>query len=137
LQTSIAVADCLVASPDDSRLSRLADAAETAGWQVVRASNVEAASDFSDRIAFRLAIVDLAPCRQLNEERFRCLAQRLALNERSLLAVVGREGDAPQEIFARSLACWLFLPDIGEASELTSILRHARETQKTIDPNIG
>ena len=137
LRTSIGIADCLVVSPDALRCNCLSEVAEDAGWQVARAEQIDAALALTERIKFRLAIVDLAPCRKPNEERFRDLARRLAGDERSLLSVIGREGDPAQEIFARSIASWLYLPDIGNPTELSSIFRQAREIQRTIGPSIG
>ena len=137
VRTAVAVSDCLVVSADALRCDRLADVAVDAGWHVARTEDVDTALAWRDRIQFRLAIVDLAPCRRLNEERFRDLAKRLAGDEQSLLSVIGREGDASQEIFARSIASWLYLPDIGDPVELSSVFRHAREIQRVIGPNVG
>ena len=97
------------------------------GWDTVVFSDAENALTEFHRARFQLAFVDLDGFDATPEDSFRDLCQQLAAaGGNLLLAVCGREGDGLEEIWARQLGVWLYLPGVTEGGGVAELCDEAR-----------
>ncbi|MBX7073985.1 MAG: hypothetical protein K1X71_12630 [Pirellulales bacterium] len=117
---------CLIIAPNDKHRRELVDAATEAGWVTVDCRNPQEALDCQQRLLFQLALVDLASRNHVLHHALRDAAATLSQQSGALLVVCG-EGSADEEIWARQLGAWLYLPGVVEGGELASLFGEARE----------
>ncbi len=96
------------------RRERISQAATQGGWNTVVCADPPNALAAARRYRFQLAWVDLdnggtAPA------AFRELCQVLADLPGMLLAICGNPADAEEEIWARQLGVWLYVPGLSNA----------------------
>ncbi len=115
---------CLVISTSAQRREMLERAADEAGWDTIACRDADAGWAAVKRQRFQLAIVDIdhvmspAALKQFSEE--------VADMEDTLLMLCGNEGEALEEIWARQLGAWLYLPGVTEGSDVKSLCEQAR-----------
>ena len=104
--------DCLVVSGDASRRSRFEAAVELAGW--LECASPATTGDLRQAVDrdFQLAIVDIA--------------EELAARPGTLLVICGSEDNVDEELWARQLGAWLYLPGVCDGDSLTSLCVEAR-----------
>jgi hypothetical protein len=105
----------------------LSRAATTAGWDTVVCADEHNATAALRRTRFRLAWVDLdhpGPA----SSGFRDLCQTLAGTPGLLLAICGHVRDPQEEIWARQLGVWLYLPGISQTQidEIRAVCEQAQ-----------
>ena len=118
--------DCLVVSGDASRRSRFVAAVELAGW--LECESPEATGELCQAIDrdFQLAIVDLAsPLGDRVNDTIE-IAEELAARPGTLLVICGSEDNVDEELWARQLGAWLYLPGVCDGDSLTSLCVAAR-----------
>jgi DNA-binding NtrC family response regulator len=118
--------DCLVVSGDASRRSRFLAAVELAGW--LECESPEATGELRQAIDrdFQLAIVDLAsPLGDRVNDTIE-IAEELAARPGTLLVICGSEDNVDEELWARQLGAWLYLPGVCDGDSLTSLCVEAR-----------
>jgi DNA-binding NtrC family response regulator len=118
--------DCLVVSGDASRRGRFVAAVELAGWLEVESP--EATGELRQAIDrdFQLAIVDLAsPLGDRVTDTIE-IAEELAARPGTLLVICGSEDNVDEELWARQLGAWLYLPGVCDGDSLTSLCVEAR-----------
>jgi hypothetical protein len=118
--------DCLVVSGDASRRSRFVAAVELAGW--LECESPEATGELRQTIDrdFQLAIVDLAsPLGDRVNDTIE-IAEELAARPGTLLVICGSEDNVDEELWARQLGAWLYLPGVCDGDSLTSLCVEAR-----------
>ena len=126
-RSSTSLYRCLVVSASQTRREVLSEAAMDGGWDTAVFSDAEDALTEFRRTRFQLAFVDLDGFGAAPEEEFRDLCQQLAaVGSDLLLAVCGREGDGLQEIWARQLGVWLYLPGVIEGGGVAELCDEAR-----------
>jgi len=124
---SIAVLQCLVVSVSQARRNLLSQGAEEAGWQTVICRDANQGLANFRRTLFRLALVDLDHQSE-TPPGFRELCKALVTpSSKMLLGICGREGQPEEEIWARQLGVWLYLPGVTSASEIAWLCEQARE----------
>jgi hypothetical protein len=124
---------CLVVSVDDSRREALAWAARDGGWQTLSCGDAEAALERVRRTLLQLAIVDLTASNGTEPPRFRELVEYLACCAgRVLVVACGDEGNARQEVWARHLGVWMYLPGAADGVELAALCGEARLIAKRL-----
>ena len=114
---------CLVVSTDEQRTAMLEQAAFDGGWTTVVGDDSEQAWMAIKRQRFQLVIVDLQDVS--NPEELKSLAQEVSGSSNTLLMLCGNEGDGMEEIWARQLGAWLYLPGVCGASDVTSLCEQA------------
>ena len=81
------------------------------------------------RERFEMAVVDFAVLDgELDAEsvrQMRELTEQLATQRNMLLMLCGNEGDALEEIWARQLGVWLYLPGIREQNDVQALCSQA------------
>jgi hypothetical protein len=105
------VACCLVVSGDASRRSAICDAAQDAGWESVVCEDGEQAAQAARRTRFQMAWVDMEE--HGTTEPLRDLCQSIAALPGVLLVICGHAHDPQEEIWARELGVWLYLPGVS------------------------
>lgn len=119
---------CVVVSSDVARCEALARAAAEGGWRTITCRTAEAALATTDRMHCELAILDVeAASAERDAEDLRRLIEQLARDNDLLLLVCGHERDSREEIWARQLGVWLYLPGVIAGPELTTLCSEALE----------
>ncbi len=121
-------AQCLVVSTDDSRRDNLGFAAREGGWDVTLCGDVASAVTHARQRALQMTIVDFSGSASADRASFRFLVEQLACTSRMLLLVCGSVDDPREEVWARHLGVWMYLPGAIDGTELVSLCVAARET---------
>jgi ActR/RegA family two-component response regulator len=114
---------CLVASAQTVRQRLLAQSAKQWGWETTVCSDPAEAQWTVARMCTQLAFVDLE-----GEEGagFQTLVRQLADQRQVLLVVCGNEQDGAEEVWARQLGVWFYLPGICDLNTVGLLCRDAR-----------
>ncbi|MCA9187395.1 MAG: hypothetical protein R3E01_15670 [Pirellulaceae bacterium] len=113
---------CLVASTDARRRKTLSRGAGRAGWKCVDCASAEAFAE-AMRQRFQLALMDIVGPQS---QSFREIGKQLARETNTLIVVCGDESQPTDEIWARGLGAWLYLPGLGTIDDLAQLCHEAR-----------
>lgn len=123
--------DCLVVSGDAALKRRIEVAAELAGWLDC------AAPETSDELRqavdcdFQLVIVDIAsPLGERVNDTLE-LAEEMAARPDTLVVICGSQHSVDEELWARQLGAWLYLPGVRDGDSLTSLCVEARRLRES------
>jgi len=131
--TETALLQCLVVSADQPRRQMLTQAATDAGWDTVVCADADNALAESQRSCFQLALIDMQGRSGPTPSGFREFCEHLTESSgKQLLAVCGHEGDAKEEIWARQLGAWLYLPGLTDGEEMSVLCGEARTVAKQV-----
>ena len=121
------VFQCLVSSASRARRNLFSKAVTEAGWDIVICTSPDKALREFRRSMFPFALVDLDD-RGETPAGARELVQALAQDAlRILIGVCGHEADPEEEIWARQLGIWLYLPGVTTSSEIRLLCEQARQ----------
>ncbi len=126
---------CLVVSTDPKRRGMFRQAALAAGWNAMDFVDANRAWTEAQRSMFQLALVDLHDA-GAEPPGYRELAECLAPQSDLLLAVLGDDSHPSQEIWARQLGVWLYLPGVSLDDDLTTVCSEARQVSKRIEDRV-
>ena len=118
--------DCLVVSGDSARRRRFEAAVELAGW--LECASPETSGEIRQAIDrdFQLVIVDIAsPLGDRVSDSVE-IAEEMAARPGTLLVICGSEDNVDEELWARQLGAWLYLPGVCDGDSLTSLWVEAR-----------
>ncbi len=117
---------CLVVSKDDVKREMISLAATEAGWETIVCADKPNAMTAVLRTRFQMAWVDLEATP--SSSTFRSLCQSVSELPNVLLIVCGRENDAEEEIWARQLGVWIYLPGLSldHMSEISLLCEQAQ-----------
>ena len=121
-----AMLDCLVVSGDSARRRRFEAAVELAGW--LECASPETSGEIRQAIDrdFQLVIVDIAsPLGDRVSDSVE-IAEEMAARPGTLLVICGSEDNVDEELWARQLGAWLYLPGVCDGNSLTSLCVEAR-----------
>ena len=127
---------CLVFSADPLRRERLTRAMSESGWSPVVCQDVGQISVHGARVRTPLAIIDLVGAPVGVREQCQTVCQRLLVAQQTLLAICGRHDDPTEEIWARQLGVWLYLPGMGEREEISLFAAEARDVVEKLFPDL-
>jgi DNA-binding NarL/FixJ family response regulator len=123
---------CLVISGDASRRERFVAAASLAGWSRSTAPEDTATLQDAADQDVSLAIIDIAsPIGDRVHDTLE-LAEELAARPNTLVVICGSEDNADEELWARQLGVWLYLPGVADGDSLASLCIEARRLQEPI-----
>jgi len=126
--TSATAFSCMIVTTQDTRRDNFVAGAENAGWRVIRRATPRDAVQQSRTAAPQLLIVDLVG--NESPEDSRALLESVSQRDGTLLLVCGNEGDAMEEIWARSLGVWLYLPGIPDDADFSEPFSEALKITK-------
>lgn len=117
---------CLIMSTALQRRELLSGAAAEAGWDTVLCADSQNALAAVRRLRFQMAWIDLDH-HGVTANDSRGLCQLLADIPDLRLAICGHEADVDEEIWARQLGVWLYVPGLATApsDELTLLCAQA------------
>jgi DNA-binding NtrC family response regulator len=118
--------DCLVVTGDSSRRWRFEAAAELAGW--LECASPETSGELRQAIDrdFQLVIVDVASPLGDRVADMLEVAEEMAARPGTLLVICGSEDSVDEELWARQLGAWLYLPGVCDGDSLTALCVEAR-----------
>jgi ActR/RegA family two-component response regulator len=102
----------------------LSRAANDAGWDTVVCTGAAKAWNTVQRQRFQMALVDLEFAAS-QVEAFKELTEHFNSTQGALLMVCGKEGNALEEIWARQLGAWLYLPGVSQESDVRALCEDA------------
>ena len=117
---------CLVLTGDPALRRRLSAAAELAGWDAGESPTAAATVRESCRRDYRLVVIDLVSAPGCDRACLEATAAEFAARPDTLLVVCGAVEDRAQEIWARSLGAFAFVPGVAPGDSLISVFRDAR-----------
>ena len=118
--------DCLVVTGDSSRRRRIEAAAELAGWLECAAPETSGELRQAVNRDFQLVIIDVAsPLGDRVNDTLE-IAEEMVARPGTLLVVCGSEDNVDEELWARQLGAWLYLPGVCDGDSLTSLCVEAR-----------
>ncbi|MCA9212976.1 MAG: hypothetical protein KDB27_07925 [Planctomycetales bacterium] len=117
---------CLVVSQSESMRELLSKSANVAGWDTVVCMDHENGLAAFNRTRFKLAFIDLTGTNAPSELRDLC--HTLASQPNCLVAICGSAMNSEEEIWARQVGVWLYLPGVAleHAEELAAICEQAQ-----------
>ncbi|MCH8922328.1 MAG: hypothetical protein IIA67_04150 [Planctomycetes bacterium] len=118
---------CLVVSEDALRLDMLCRSAEQSGWETIVCTEAEGAMHVVVRTLLQLAIVDLESDTGQRPVGFERLLRKLAETSDILLITCGNDGNIQEEIWARQLGVWLYLPAVIDIEGMATMCDEARQ----------
>jgi DNA-binding NtrC family response regulator len=113
----------LIVSADSQRRGIFEHAAADSGWKTLLCADAPDALTCLNRSLVQLAIVDLE---SQQPGTFRSVVEQLTARNGLLLIVCGNEGDIKEEVWARQLGAWLYLPGVPEGNNFTALCGEAR-----------
>ncbi len=105
----------------------LADAAADGGWETLVWDGWDAQGSLPQPGEFSLAIVDLQDCTLPETEQLRQLSASRIATPGCLLIVCGNQGDPQEELWARQLGAWLYLPGVSPGCDVATLCQQAHE----------
>jgi DNA-binding NarL/FixJ family response regulator len=118
---------CMVIGFSDKRRQLLSSAAAATGMTVVESADPKAARVQLLRNPPALVVLDLEDTSGSAPEALKSLAERVSKQRDLLIAMCGNEGNAREEIWARQLGVWLYLPGVVNDSDLSSLLEEGSQ----------
>jgi DNA-binding NtrC family response regulator len=118
---------CLIVSTDPTQRELLRLAAANGGWQTILCADAERAMKVAERMALQLTIIDLEDADGHHPPKFDELQVWLSETYKALSIVCGNEGNVREEIWARQLGVWLYLPAANDLGGISSICEEARD----------
>ena len=116
---------CLVAGLSADRRTLLMAAATSAGWDAVGCDDAMGAQRQTLLEPRQMVVVDLEAAGGAAPEALKKLCERLARQKNLLLVLCGNASNAMEEIWARQLGAWLYLPGVVDDSDLSSLFEEA------------
>lgn len=119
--------NCLVLSWSEQRAEQLLLVARDETWQAKICGDVQEFLRSVFQLEVPLTIVDLPPRSDTNYAKARETATHTSGLNRSLLVICGAVGDHEEELWARQLGVWAYLPGAADVGELRHVFAEARK----------
>jgi ActR/RegA family two-component response regulator len=100
-------------------------AATSAGWDAEGCDDAMGAQRQTLLEPRQMVVVDLEAAGGTAPEPLKKLCERLARQKDLLLVLCGNASNALEEIWARQLGAWLYLPGVVDDSDLSSLFEEA------------
>ena len=124
-KAEVGMYQCLISSASRTRRNMLSKAATDAGWDSILCNSPPEVGNSLVHTMLHFALVDLDH-RGATPSGARDLVQSLIQGDPHLLiGVCGHEADPKEEIWARQLGVWLYLPGATTSSEMAMLFEQA------------
>ena len=124
--TATSLLSCLIVSANPDSRKAFQTAAVQSSWNPILCSDSEEAMIHLQKNSFSLAVIDIDSAAGNSRESLRAVSERLARNKSHLLIICGPESDALEEIWARQLGTWLYLPGLDSSCDIAPLYDEAR-----------
>ena len=118
---------CLIFSWSDMRAKRLQSAAEKEAWEAIVCSSAGKFLKHVFQQKVPLTLVDLPQVDLSVYAEMRDATIKVCEVSDSLLIICGAEASADEELWARQLGVWTYLPEVERPAELDWIFGEARK----------
>jgi len=128
---------CMLVSLSEQRIELFRSVAENQSWQTVVCSSADQFLRSLFRLRVSLTVVDLPKFTEAYYTELRSAVERAGALSDSLIVVCGygdraneiRAGEiqANEELWARQLGIWAYLPEVGDPGKLGLIFEEARQ----------
>jgi len=115
----------MVVAANAARRELLGDAARDAGWTVLDCKDVTAARIQLLKHPQGMVVFDLEGDEGTSPEMLKGLAKRVSKQKNTLVVMCGNAGNPMEEIWARQLGVWLYLPGVVDDTDLSSLFEEA------------
>ena len=116
---------CMVVAANTARRELLGDAARDAGWAVLDCDDIKSARIQLLKHPQGMVVFDLEGDEGASPEMLKGLAERVGKQKHTLVVICGNAGNPMEEIWARQLGVWLYLPGVVDDTDLTSLFEEA------------
>jgi DNA-binding NtrC family response regulator len=116
---------CLVVTGEAAFRNRLQSATELAGWQECEAPDASADLQAVADGDYQLALIDVANPLGERMSDVIAVAEELASRPETLVVICGPENGIDEELWARQLGAWVYLPGVIAGDGLVSLFREA------------
>ena len=123
---------CLVVTGDEGLRRRLSAAAELVGWDTVDSAPTTPDLAAASQRDHRLVVVDLASPPRGDSGMFHERVREMAARPDTLVVVCGSATDRDQEVWARSLGAFVYVPGIAAGDPLVAVFREARTVSERL-----
>lgn len=117
---------CLVVSADPKRREMLAGFAAQGGWDAEGCPSAEEGWLLAGQADFGLCLVDLQDTDDIQSAALREVSEHLQ-HRQAMVVVCGNMGDPREELWARQMGAWMYLPGVSEGCTVASICETAAE----------
>jgi DNA-binding NtrC family response regulator len=135
--SSLGTSQCLVVSGDPARLELLHEAALDGGWSSIACGDLAFALQTWQQSFICLAVLDLQAPPAGAMAPLKSFAEQIAAAGGTLLVTCGNSGDASEELWARQLGTWLYLPGVSMADDLSAVLGEAHQLSNRLRRNVA
>lgn len=118
---------CLMLSWSDRRVRLIREAAESESWEAIVCADPMQFVRTLFQQSMPLALVDLPPAHLDAYQDFRNIAERVRDISKSLMIVSVAEGNATDEVWARQLGVWSYLPEMSQQKGWEVVFQDARQ----------
>jgi DNA-binding response OmpR family regulator len=115
----------MVVAANAARRELLGDAARDAGWAVLDCDDLKAARIQLLKHPQGMVVFDLEGDEGTSPDMLKGLAERVSKQKSTLVVMCGNAGSAMEEIWARQLGVWLYLPGVVDDTDLSSLFEEA------------
>jgi len=134
-ETTRELLTCLLVTEVLQRAESFRTQVANTGWETTVCIEALSAAQMIERYRFDMVIVDMQAGLDGAPENFTAFAERVA-KDRCLLVIWGDGESSTEELWARQLGAWLYMPAVTQASDFHAIGTAAREvvdrTQQTL-----
>ncbi|MBN1851372.1 MAG: hypothetical protein JW829_01560 [Pirellulales bacterium] len=112
---------CLIASNNAPHVSMFSRAATEQGWEPVICHDAKTAAREAICQQIQMAVIDVAQNGTVPDNQFREIAERLVSEKNALVMICGSEDNPEEEIWARQIGAWLYLPGVDEETDIAML----------------
>ena len=125
---------CLIVAHGPERRHMLTEAASDAGWETRECVEPCGAAESLVDENVQLSLIDLQDRSRAETQDLQRLAECLARRPNHLLMICGNQGDPLEELWARQLGAWLYLPGVDSRADVETLCGEARTVTERRPP---
>jgi DNA-binding NtrC family response regulator len=119
----VGLLSCLIVAARPGSAEFLAASANQWGWETFVCTSASAAKDWLETELPQLAFVDL---QGPGGQALRAIVEQVSSEQDVLLVVGGHENDLSEEVWARQLGVWFYVPGLKQTGSVGLLCRDAR-----------
>lgn len=125
---------CLIVSDSQTWAEMFGRAAASQGWEPIVCCDIEDAARAAVCEQYQLAVVDVNAENSETPNDFRRLAEKIAFVRNPLVMICGGKENAAEEILARKIGAWMYLPGVDDASDVAMLCGESKNIIEKLHP---